>query len=106
MPNSSKRTNQQKLLVFFMFLAIGAGIITAIIEHVWLGGVIVGERIEDGRSFVQIRENRGTWVEVSNFTLVVFQWAKRISFAGILGLVSISLWSWLRYGHLPTVSDE
>ncbi|MEP1379233.1 MAG: hypothetical protein ABJM90_22435 [Paracoccaceae bacterium] len=83
-----------------------AAIIIAVIDHVWFGGIVVGERVEAAKIYVHLRENKGTWVEVSNLVFSIRWWASRTWLAGTLAIMSIFVWYWIRHGHWPKGDDE
>ena len=106
MATRTQPKNPTRLLTFLAVITGMAAILTVVIEHAWFGGVVVGERVEAAKSYVQLRKNNGTWVEVSNLVFSIWRWVSRIWLAGTLAITSIFVWYWTKHGHWPKSGNE
>ncbi len=95
-----------KLLKFLVVMTAVAAVCTTVVDFIWLGGVVVDDKFENSVRYVELRDNKGVWVEVSNLAFSVSSWTSLIWFIGTLAFFAVFGWSWIAYGHLSKDIDE
>ena len=76
-------------LVFWVLFAVFVGV------HLWIGGVVIDHKYEDGQNYFLLRENKSAWAPVGIFTYLAHVVSKTTMFSFCLCGLSLAAWRWL-----------
>ena len=85
----------------FIGVTVVVVVIGAIVEHLWIGGVIIDDKIEGAVALVVLRGTEGDWIQVPWMALQVVRWADRLQLFATLCVVTWFAWSYLYHGRWP-----
>lgn len=85
----------------FIGVTVVVVVIGAIVELLWIGGVIIDDKIEGAVALVVLRGTEDDWIQVPWVALQVVRWADRWQLFVTLCVVAWVAWSYLYHGRWP-----